>query len=161
MPYLIITTGSSRNHQNARHLRRHVKPHLSRPCHPAGRVVADQLLRETGGAYQLDEVCQLLGDIPEAEVHRLAQEKHLLWVTRGGRRVYPKVQFGEGRQLLEGLSELFAILVNAGGWSMLAFLTEPQDELSGLIPIDLLRSGRTEDKARVLQAARMQNVHAA
>lgn len=126
-----------------------------------GRVVADQLLRETGGAFQLDEVCRLLGDITEAEVDRLAQENRLLWVTRGGRRVYPKVQFGENGQMLDGLSELFAILDNAGGWSMLDFLTLPQDEIGGLLPIDLLRSGRPEAKARVLQAARMQGVHAA
>jgi len=117
-----------------------------------GIEIAQEDLRNTGGAYNLDEVRTLMRGVSRQRVDRRVREGTLLAVPGpSNRRRYPTVQFNTDGTVVEGLKEVCDALPTKNPWSVLNFLVAPEDRLEGRKPIDLLRAGKVEI---VVEAAR-------
>jgi hypothetical protein len=109
-------------------------------------------LRDAGGAYDVDQVRQLLHGVSRQSIDKRVRDGSLLAVPGpSNRRRFPTVQFNDDGQIVEGLKPVQAALGYANPWSVLSFLVNPQDGLSGDTPIERLRKG---DVAAVVEAAR-------
>ena len=117
-----------------------------------GIEIAQEDLRNTGGAYSLDEVQTLMRGVSRQRIERRVREGSLLAVPGpSNRRRYPTVQFNPDGTIVEGLKQVCEALPTKNPWSVLNFLVAPEDRLDGRKPIDLLRAGKVEI---VIQAAR-------
>lgn len=116
-----------------------------------GVMQAKQDLIAAGGAFSMDEVCALLGDISRQAVHKKVQAGALLAV-RGphGRTVFPTFQFTSSGPIA-GLSRLSEAFESTNPWMLLNFLVHPDDRLGDRRPIDVLKEG---DVDAVVAAAR-------
>lgn len=118
-----------------------------------GVKIAQQDLREAGGAYTLEQVRLLLQGISRQAVDKRVQEGTLLAVPGpGNRRAYPTIQFLNDGRLVDGLKAVRQALGSSNPWLMLNFLSRPDPRLDNRKPIDLLRGGEIEP---VLEAARL------
>jgi nucleoid DNA-binding protein len=114
-------------------------------------IVQDDL-RNTGGAYDLEEVRTLMRGVSRQRIDRRVREGTLLAVPGpSNRRRYPTVQFNSDGAVIEGLKEVRDALPTKNPWSVLNFLVTPESKLDGRKPIDLLRAGEIEI---VIEAAR-------
>jgi hypothetical protein len=117
-----------------------------------GKEIALQDIKAAGGAFTLDEVCQVMGQVSRQVIERRVREGRLLAVPGpSNRRVYPTIQFGADGQVVTGVKEVLKELPTANPWTILNFLVNPHGSLDGRKPIDLLKAGQTE---LVVQAAK-------
>lgn len=124
-----------------------------------GVEIAQQDLREAGGAYTLEQVRLLLQGISRQAVDKRVQEGTLLAVPGpANRRAYPTIQFLNDGSIVAGLKAVRQALGSANPWFILNFLSRPDERLNGKKPIELLRRGETE---LVLEAARFNGLQGA
>jgi nucleoid DNA-binding protein len=117
-----------------------------------GVEIVQNDLRNTGGAYDLEEVRTLMRGVSRQRIDRRVREGSLLAVPGpSNRRRYPTVQFNSDGAVIEGLKEVRDALPTKNPWSVLNFLVTPESKLDGRKPIDLLKAGEVEV---VLEAAR-------
>lgn len=118
----------------------------------AGVRISEQILEEAGGAFELKDVILLLNNVSRQAVDRRVQDNNLLAVPGpGNRRWYPTLQFTDQRQIVDGLKPVLDALPTDNPWVALSFLSQPNDQLAGDVPIKLLKSGEID---RVVRAAR-------
>ena len=118
-----------------------------------GIEMSRQLLKETGGAFSLEQVQGLLG-ITRQAIDKKVKDLSLLAVPGpSNHRYFPAVQFSDSGAPLPGLKEVRAKLVLHNPFAILDFLVSPNDLLGGQNPIDLLRGGQ---KDLVVRAAELQ-----
>lgn len=116
-----------------------------------GRDIALHDIKAAGGAFTLDEVCQLMGRVSRQVIERRVREGRLLAVPGpSNRRVYPAVQFRADGQVLPGIKDVLQAVPTENPWAILNFLVNPDSHLDERKPIDLLKAGQTE---LVVQAA--------
>ncbi len=117
-----------------------------------GVEIAQNDLRESGGAYDLDQVRVLMNGISRQMVDRKVREGSLLAVPGpSNRRAYPTVQFTRDGTVVPGLKAVYDALPTENPWAVLNFLVRPDPHLDGRRPIDLLKSGEIN---LVIEAAR-------
>ncbi|WP_245286598.1 hypothetical protein [Bradyrhizobium sp. ARR65] len=117
-----------------------------------GVRIAQEDLRRSGGAYDLDQVRTLLRGISRQAVDKRLQEGSLLAVPGpSNHRSFPTLQFNADGTVVEGLKSVREALPTDNPWTMLNFLAQPDDRLGGRKPIDLLKEGKVE---LVVEAAR-------
>jgi hypothetical protein len=116
-----------------------------------GKDMALNDVKAAGGAFTLDEVCQLMGRVSRQVIERRVREGRLLAVPGpSNRRVYPAIQFRADGQVLPGIKDVLQALPTENPWAILNFLVNPDSHLDHRKPIDLLKAGQTE---LVVQAA--------
>ncbi|UIK08768.1 hypothetical protein [Neorhizobium galegae] len=98
-----------------------------------GIRIAQEDLRDAGGAYDLDQVRTLMRGVSRQAIDKRVQEGSLLAVP--------------------GLKAVREALQTSNPWSMLNFLSHADVRLNNRKPIDLLKSGKLDV---VLEAARRQ-----
>ncbi|MET3595148.1 hypothetical protein ABID26_004560 [Mesorhizobium shonense] len=117
-----------------------------------GVRIAEEDLRQAGGAYDLDEVRTLMRGVSRQAVDKRVQEGSLLAVPGpSNRRSYPTLQFSRDGSVVPGLKAVREALQTSNPWMVLNFLSHPDERLNKRRPIDLLKSGNLE---LVLEAAR-------
>jgi len=110
-----------------------------------GVQTAQSDLKESGGAYDLDQVCVLMNGISRQMVNRKVQEGSLLAVPGpSNRRAYPTVQFNRDGTVVPGLKAVQEALPTENPWAVLNFLVRPDPRLKGRKPIDLLKAGEID-----------------
>lgn len=106
-------------------------------------------LAESGGAYDLAEVEEVLR-VTRQRVHQLVQQGDLLAVPgQSNRQRYPIIQFWFdpkfGRiAIVEGLEAVRTALGTRNPWAFLNYLANPDPRLDGKVPIDVLRAGHIQ-----------------
>lgn len=117
-----------------------------------GIRIAQEDLRDAGGAYDLDQVRTLMRGVSRQAVDKRVQEGSLLAVPGpSNRRSYPTIQFNRDGTVVPGLKAVRDALQTRNPWMVLNFLYRPDDRLDNRKPVDLLRSGKLNI---VLEAAR-------
>ncbi|TDX79666.1 hypothetical protein EDE05_112130 [Neorhizobium sp. R1-B] len=117
-----------------------------------GIRIAEEDLRDAGGAYDLDQVRTLMRGVSRQAVDKRVQEGSLLAVPGpSNRRSYPTLQFNRDGTVVPGLKAVREALQTSNPWSVLNFLSHPDVRLDNRRPIDLLKSGNVDI---VLDAAR-------
>ncbi|WP_245474414.1 hypothetical protein [Mesorhizobium sp. M2A.F.Ca.ET.042.01.1.1] len=117
-----------------------------------GVRIAQQDLREAGGAYDLDEVRTLMRGVSRQAIDKRVQDGSLLAVPGpSNRRSYPTLQFNRDGTVVPGLKAIREALRTSNSWTVLNFLTLPDVRLGNRKPIELLKSGQLDF---VLEAAR-------
>lgn len=108
-----------------------------------GVRTAQEDLRSSGGAYDLAEVRTLLRGISRQAVDKRVREGSLLAVPGpSNRRSFPTLQFTRDGRIVEGLKSVQEALPSRNPWTILNFLTHPDDRLNGCKPIDVLKQGQ-------------------
>jgi hypothetical protein len=117
-----------------------------------GVRIAQEDLREAGGAYDLDQVRTLMRGVSRQAVDKRVQEGSLLAVPGpSNRRSYPTLQFNPDGTVVDGLKAVSDALPTSNPWTILNFLAQPDDGLRGRKPIDVLKEGKID---LVVEAAR-------
>jgi hypothetical protein len=117
-----------------------------------GLRIAQEDLRDAGGAYDLDQVRTLMRGVSRQAIDKRVQEGSLLAVPGpSNRRSYPTLQFNHQGAVVPGLKAVRDALQTNNPWTVLNFLAHPDDRLDDRKPIDLLRSGEV---ALVIEAAK-------
>ena len=110
-----------------------------------GVQIAQNDLKESGGAYDLDQVRVLMNGISRQMVDRKVREGSLLAVPGpSNRRAYPTVQFTSDGTVVPGLKAVQDALPTDNPWAVLNFLVRPDPRLNGRKPIDLLKAGEID-----------------
>jgi hypothetical protein len=116
-----------------------------------GKEIALQDIKAAGGAFTLEEVCQILGQVSRQVIERRVREGRLLAVPGpSNRRVYPAIQFRADGQVLPGIKDVLHALPTENPQAVLNFLVNSDHRLDDRKPIDLLKAGQTD---LVVQAA--------
>lgn len=124
-----------------------------------GVAHAEADLKDSGGAFDVDEVRTLLRGVSRQAIDKRVSDGSLLAVPGpNGRRRFPAIQFKDDGSLVPGLKAVQSALGYSSPWSVLNFLINGHDLLDGDRPIDLMRLGEVE---RVEQAARLSGVDGA
>jgi hypothetical protein len=117
-----------------------------------GVRIAQEDLREAGGAYDLDEVRTLMRGVSRQAIDKRVQDGSLLAVPGpSNRRSYPTLQFNRDGTVVPGLKAVREALQTSNSWTVLNFLAHPDSRLGDRKPIELLKSGQLDP---VLEAAR-------
>ena len=117
-----------------------------------GVRIAQQDLRDAGGAYDLDEVRTLMRGVSRQAIDKRVQDGSLLAVPGpSNRRSYPTLQFNRDGTVVAGLKAVREALQTSNSWTVLNFLSHPDVRLGNRRAIELLRSGQLD---LVLEAAR-------
>lgn len=117
-----------------------------------GVRIAQEDLREAGGAYDLDQVRTLMRGVSRQAIDKRVQEGSLLAVPGpSNRRSYPTLQFNADGSVVDGLKAVSEALPTSNSWTILNFLAQPDDRLRGRKPIDVLKEGKID---LVVEAAR-------
>jgi hypothetical protein len=117
-----------------------------------GVRIAQEDLREAGGAYDLEQVRVLMRGVSRQAIDKRVQEGSLLAVPGpSNRRSYPTLQFNRDGTVVDGLKAVCEVLPTANPWTILSFLAQPDDRLHGQKPIDVLKEGKVD---LVVEAAR-------
>ena len=117
-----------------------------------GVRIAQEDLRESGGAYDLEQVRTLMRGVSRQAVDKRVQEGSLLAVPGpSNRRSYPTLQFNPDGTVVDGLKAVCEALPTSNPWTILNFLAQPDDRLRGRKPIDVLKEGKID---LVVEAAR-------
>ncbi|MYZ47175.1 hypothetical protein E4O86_05555 [Rhizobiales bacterium L72] len=120
-----------------------------------GIRIAQEDLRDAGGAYDLEQVRTLMRGVSRQAVDKRVQDGSLLAVPGpSNRRSYPTLQFSSDGTVIPGLKAVRDALQTSNPWMVLNFLSRPDSRLGNRRPIDLLKSG---DLERVLDAARAES----
>ncbi|WP_109355915.1 hypothetical protein [Sphingorhabdus sp. EL138] len=111
-------------------------------------------LGQSGGAYDIDKVRDLLGNVSYQAISSMVRHKNLFTVPdQNGKSVFPAVQFTEDGQPVAGLKDVIEALPTENGLAILNFLVNPHNDLDNIAPIDKLRE--YEVGAVVIAARRM------
>lgn len=117
-----------------------------------GVRIAQQDLREAGGAYDLEEVRTLMRGVSRQAIDKRVQDGSLLAVPGpSNRRSYPTLQFNRDGTVVSGLRAVREALQTSNSWAVLNFLSHADARLDNRKPIELLKSGQLD---LVLEAAR-------
>ena len=117
-----------------------------------GIQLAQEDLRDAGGAYDLEEVRTIMRGVSRQAIDKRVREGKLLAVPGpNNRRRYPTVQFKPDGDVVDGLREVRDALPSRNPWVMLNFLVNPDARLQQRRPIDLLKVG---ERGPVVEAAR-------
>ena len=117
-----------------------------------GLRIAQEDLRDAGGAYDLDQVRTLMRGVSRQAVDKRVQDGTLLAVPGpSNRRSYPTLQFNRDGTVVPGLKMVRDALQTTNPWAILNFLSQPDARLGNRKPIDLLKSGNLD---LVFEAAR-------
>ena len=117
-----------------------------------GVKIAREDLRASGGAYDLEQVRDLLHGVSRQSIDKRVGEGGLLAVPGpGNKRYYPAVQFTDDGEIVEGLKQALTALPTKSGFAALNFLIHPDERLGGRKPIDMLKAGEIDP---VVEAAR-------
>jgi hypothetical protein len=124
-----------------------------------GKIYAEEDLKAAGGAFDIDQVRNLLHGVSRQAVDKRVNERTLLAVPgpRGHRR-FPTLQFDADGSPVAGLKEVQKALDFSSPWAVLNFLVNENDQLGGRLPIEVLRQGAVE---QVVAAARSVGVQGA
>lgn len=110
-----------------------------------GIRIAQNDLRDAGGAFDMDEVRTLLHGVSRQAIDKRVQEGNLLAVPGpSNRRCYPTLQFNRDGSVVAGLKDVRDALPVDSPWAVLNFLARPDDRLDGRKPIDVLREGKVQ-----------------
>jgi hypothetical protein len=110
-----------------------------------GIRIAQQDLREAGGAYDLEQVRTLMNGVSRQAIDKRVQEGSLLAVPGpSNRRSYPTLQFNQDGTVVEGLKAVREALPTKNPWTVLNFFARPDDRLGGRKPIELLKKGKID-----------------
>jgi hypothetical protein len=110
-----------------------------------GVRIAQEDLREAGGAYDLEQVRVLMRGISRQAIDKRVQEGSLLAVPGpSNRRSYPTLQFNPDGTVVDGLRAVCEALPTTNPWTILNFLAQPDDRLHGQKPIDVLKEGKVD-----------------
>jgi len=116
-----------------------------------GVRIAQEDLREAGGAYDLEQVRTLMHGVSRQAIDKRVSEGTLLTVPGpSNRRSYPTLQFNADGSVVEGLKLVREALPTSNPWMILNFFARPDDRLNGHKPIDVLKAG---DIGLVVEAA--------
>ena len=115
----------------------------------------DKLVERSGGVLTLRDAAARLGITKQALQKRI-HASAALGMMIGDRIVVPALQMtteGGTTRILAGMDKVTQAFAEAGatGWCALQFLVDPDPNLEGHLPVDLLREGRVQE---VVQAAR-------
>jgi hypothetical protein len=125
----------------------------------AGIRIAQEDLRDAGGAYDLDQVRTLMRGVSRQAVDKRVQEGSLIAVPGpSNRRSYPTVQFTRDGAVVPGLKAVREALQTTNPWTVLNFLINPDTRLNERRPIELLQAGEV---ATVVDAAMRHGEHGA
>lgn len=113
-----------------------------------GRQIAEQDLRAAGGAYDLQQVTELLRISRQAVDKKVKDDALLAVPGPNGQRRYPAAQFGPDG-LPAGLKAVLRALPSLSAWFRLNFLANPDPLLDGRRPIDVLHQGRVDEVVAV------------
>lgn len=114
-----------------------------------GAEAKQTLLKAGGGVLSAEETSELLG-ISRQAVDKRRRQAQLLGLVQGRRGyAYPTWQFENGRTI-KGLENVLGALRHHDPWMQVSFFLNSNDRLSGISPLEALRSGETN---RVLSAA--------
>jgi hypothetical protein len=117
-----------------------------------GVKIAQEDLRASGGAYNLQAVRTLLQGVSRQRIDKQVRDGSLLAVPGpSNRRYYPTVQFQADGTIVKGLKAVREALPTRNPWAVLNFLVQPDVRLNGRKPIDALKAGALDD---VVDAAR-------
>jgi hypothetical protein len=117
-----------------------------------GVRIAQEDLREAGGAYDLEQVRVLMRGVSRQAIDKRVQEGSLLAVPGpSNRRSYPTLQFNWDGTVVDGLRAVCEALPTTNPWTIVNFLAQPDDRLHGQKPIDVLKEGKVD---LVVEAAR-------
>jgi hypothetical protein len=117
-----------------------------------GVRIAQEDLREAGGAYDLEQVRVLMRGVSRQAIDKRVQEGSLLTVPGpSNRRSYPTLQFNQDGTVVDGLRAVCEALPTTNPWMIVNFLAQPDDRLNGRKPIDVLKEGNVD---LVVEAAR-------
>ncbi len=121
-----------------------------------GRENAKADLKGSGGAYSLDQLCSLLGDVSGQAVSKLVQDKAIFAVTDDdGNLLFPAAQFSDDGRPLSGLQTVLGALPSDNGWYILNFLVNHHHDLDGAKPLKRLQAREVDI---VVMAARRTGV---
>jgi hypothetical protein len=124
-----------------------------------GAKIRLELQKQAGGFLTTEALTRLL-NVTEAAISKQVDAAKLLVIKKSRANLFPRVQFNEDGQPLQGLKQVLPLLKKAGadGWGQLLFLLNPNDRLDGRRPIDVLRAGEV---ASVVEAAHRYGEHRA
>ena len=122
-----------------------------------GIEIARKDLQESGGAFDLGQVTELLGISRQAVDKKVKDDALLAVPGPNGQRRYPVVQFTEDG-IVPGLKQVLSALPSGSGWFRLNFLVNRDPRLDGRRPIDLLKAAQVD---LVVAAARNLGVQGA
>lgn len=109
-------------------------------------------LRRAGGAFDLDEVRELMYGVTSQAVGKRVREGSILAVPGpSNRRRYPAAQFTSDGAIAPGLKAVTKAFPSKSPWMLLNFLVNPDPRLGDRKPFDLLKSGEVDI---VVEAAR-------
>ncbi len=110
-----------------------------------GVRIAQENLRQSGGAYDLDQVRTLLRGISRQAIDKRVQEGSLLAVPGpSNHRSFPTLQFNADGTVIEGLKSVREALPTDNPWNVLNFLAQPDERLNGRKPVDVLKEGKVD-----------------
>lgn len=117
-----------------------------------GIEIASQDLLNSGGAFTLEQVRKILGNVSRQRVDARVKEFSLLAVpAENNRRMFPVAQFDSDGTVLPGLQKVMTALPTKNCWAILHFLVQPSDALGGETPATCLGRGEID---RVVGAAK-------
>jgi hypothetical protein len=109
-----------------------------------GIEYAEMDLQDAGGVYSIDELREILRDVSSQEIDQRVLDGSILEVRgANNQRQFPKMQFNDDGTVVTGLKLVSEAFPSKSSWALLNFLMNPQSNLGGAKPIDLLRAGAT------------------
>ena len=109
-----------------------------------GIEYAEMDLQDAGGVYHIDELREILRDVSSQEIDQRVLDGNILEVRgANNQRQFPKMQFNDDGTVVTGLKLVSEAFPSKSSWALLNFLMNPQSNLGGAKPIDLLRAGVT------------------
>jgi hypothetical protein len=125
-------------------------------AHVRGLEARQQLVEAEGGSWSSEEVARLLHISKTAVLKRLAAGRLLAWrEERLQAARFPRWQFGEHGQVLNGLEEALGTLnedTRLDAWGKMLFFLQERPSLDGRRPLDLLREGKLKEVGLAAQA---------
>ena len=114
-------------------------------AHIRGLEVRQNLVEAEGGSWSSEEVTRLLRISKTAVLKRLSSGRLLAWrEERLQAARFPRWQFDDHGQVLDGLEDVLAILnqdARLDVWGKVLFFLQEKPSLGGRRPLDLLREG--------------------
>ena len=118
-------------------------------AHIRGLEVRQELLEAEGGSWSSEEVARLLQISKTAVLKRLAAGRLLAWrEERLQAARFPRWQFDDHGQVLNGLEDVLAILdrdARLDVWGKVLFFLQEKPSLGGRRPLDFLREGKVTE----------------
>ena len=121
-----------------------------------GLGARQQLSEAEGGSWSSDDVARLLQISKTAVLKRLAADRLLAWrEERLQAARFPRWQFDEHGQVLDGLEDVLDILnqdERLDAWAQILFFLQEKPSLGDRRPLDLLREGRVKEVSVAAEA---------